>query len=125
MELVWVPVPRHQQPGLQRPQPGDTRGCALPDTLSHSCSHRPTTVHGWGPQPEQGCLHEHTLKGREGCRKGGEENKRSGKLHRKHQGEREGREERGESSPLWSSYPRFSSQSRQIYLRELQPVEMT
>lgn len=79
----------------------------------------PTAVHGWAHQPGRGCLHEHTLKGRKGYRERGEENKRSEKLHRKHQGERGGREMSAEreSSPRWSTTLEP--------MRELQPVEMT
>lgn len=128
MELVSVPVPRHQQPGLQGPQPRDTRGCALPDTLSPSCSHGPTAVHGWAPQPRQWCLHEHTLKGRKGRRERRREQKEWETAQETPRRERRKRSEtrkREESSLRWSSYSCFSSQNRQIFLRELQPVEMT
>lgn len=101
---------------LSRGRPG-----AVP-CQTHSApagSDGPTAVHGWASQPGWQCLHEDIFKGRKDCRERGEENKRSEKLHREHQGEREGREVRWKSTPWWSRYPHCSSWSRKIFLREL------
>jgi len=49
--LCRVPVPRHQQQGLQgRLLWAEARGCPVLDTPIPGSSSGPTTRHSWGPQ---------------------------------------------------------------------------
>lgn len=94
MELVSVSVPRHQQ----EPQPGDTRGCALPDTHSApaALTDPPQSMAGPISHDSGASMNMYSRAEKAAGKEKREENKRSGKLHRKHQGERHGREVRGQ-----------------------------
>lgn len=58
MKLISVVVPRHQQPGLQGPQPGDTRAVPCQTRSAPAGSDRPTAVHGWAGSQHGGASME-------------------------------------------------------------------